>query len=59
MKKKECSSMKPQHEDEEAARKAAIIAGKRAGIELSYYKCPECGYYHLTKSVGGDNPRTR
>jgi hypothetical protein len=51
--------MKPQHPDEKSARRAAVVAGRRSGIHLSYYECPECGYYHLTRSVGGDNPRTR
>lgn len=47
---------KPRYKDEEGARRSAITAGKRAGISLSYYLCPECRGYHLTRNVGGDNP---
>jgi hypothetical protein len=52
-----CSSMKPRYDTEEKARVAAITAGKRAGIKLSYYSCEQCNGYHLTKSVGGKNPK--
>jgi len=48
---RQCPTFKPAHPTEEAARRAAITASRRNGIELSYYRCPECGRYHLTRSL--------
>lgn len=53
-----CPTLKPRYANEERARRAAIVASKRPGVpELSFYLCGECSGYHLTRSVGGDNPR--
>ena len=54
---KGCPSGKPRFDGAEKARAAAIPASKRARVPLSYYECPACGGWHLTKSVGGANPR--
>lgn len=56
----ECSSSKPRYATGELAKAAAITAMKRnPRVELSYYSCRLCGGYHLTKSVGGANPKLR
>lgn len=54
-----CPSDKPRYTTEQAARTAAIVAGKRSHISLSFYSCKLCKGYHLTKSVGGENPRLK
>lgn len=55
-----CPTMKPRYATEDDARRAAITAGKRPGMpELSFYSCKHCSGWHLTRSVGGSNPRTR
>ena len=54
---KGCTSMKPRYGSEGEARNAAIVASRRARVDLSYYECAECGGFHLTRSVGGANPR--
>jgi len=51
-----CETRKPRHPTESEARKAALIASKRARVRLSYYRCEKCAGYHLTRSVGGANP---
>jgi hypothetical protein len=51
-----CPSSKPRHDTADAARSAAITAGRRASMQLSYFHCGECAGYHLTKRIGDDNP---
>lgn len=51
-----CPTSKPRHADSETARRAAITAGRRASMQLSFYSCEKCAGYHLTKKVGGNNP---
>lgn len=54
-----CPTLKPRYASPEAARRAALTAGRRSRIELSFYLCDQCSGYHLTRSIGGKNPRIR
>lgn len=52
----ECPSLKPRHATEQQARNAALTAMRRVpSLQLSYY----CKGWHLTRSVGGANPKLR
>jgi hypothetical protein len=56
----ECLSLKPRHATEQQARNAALTAMRRVpSLQLSYYLCSYCKGWHLTRSVGGANPKLR
>lgn len=46
---KGCLRKRPYHSPEEARQKARKIA-KASGVELHCYRCPDCGWYHLTRN---------
>lgn len=35
---------------------AAASRGKKVGIKLYAYKCPDCGFWHITKSEPSGSP---
>lgn len=45
---------KRKYSDGAEAGRAAQKSSKQSGLDIAPYLCSDCGYYHLTKRVGGD-----